>query len=957
MPVFATVSARHDTRAPTATGRWSLGAAAAVVALAAAAMTSPVAAQTTVTLTGRVTANGAPVAEAQIGVIDRETNQVRGTRTSAAGDYAIVGLAPGNYMVRVQRVGFAPDSQKIRLLVGQRATLNFIMHETAVALTGIQVTAEPKATFEAQRTDISTPVVQAEIQNLPLNTRNTLNLAAIVPGIKTYAPTAGRSLPSAGSLADLRFYNFYLDGVEWKSMFNGNLVGIPQTGSPVPQEALREFRVHLNPYDAELTRGGSYIISAVTQRGTNDRQGSAFLYFQNNDLRALDEFQRRSRAAAPATYKRTPYDRQQFGFNLRGPIVKDKLFYAASYELGNTNDNIQVVPGRPAFNPTLWDQYSGTFSAPTKNHTGVLRLTSPLSDKHTEDLIYAGRYYDSETFFGATESHASGLTAKYSIHSLQLRDTYTPTGSVVNQASVHLLAWNHNEEPLIPGPRRVYPSIAFGRNTFPLILRERHLRAIDKLTYTLPGGKHILNSGVELTHVNTSSFLPSNKDGLFEYRTDTSALPFRATIGVGYFNPNGTSDAKAKADGWVAGAYAQDEWRVTEQFTLTLGLRYDAEINTLANDFKDPWASDAALEAALPDFINQGNRKNDLNNLAPRVAFSWDVTGKDRTFLRGGWGIMNGRFPSTNAFSEVQAASWRSYEIQNPGNATAEQLRQQVINGGVTLRPSITLVAKDIQQPQTVQASVGIGQVLTEDLVLNLDYVDQLGRDLYVNYNANPVIPTTGARKLNPNFGNITVWDDFGKARFRAFTAGLTWDRSANPLRPMRASLAYTLGYYKAEFEGLGGYADPSQFTMQATSGDERHRVVLSGIAPLPFGFQFSGIGIFASPHPFAVRDGRDLNNSGLTTDDWPNGQRTAETSGGWDNMYKTIDFRLARNFTIGTTRAQLSAEVFNLFNWVNWAGYNGTLNDRNGNKLASFGLPNGALAPRQAQVGIRYDF
>jgi hypothetical protein len=937
--------------------RRSLGIAIASAVTLVTLLAEPARAQTTVTLTGRVTSQGRPVADAQIGVTDRETNQVRGTRTSSDGDYAIVGLPPGSYVVRVQRVGFAPDSQRIRLLVGQRATLNFFMHETAVALTGVQVTAEPRATFEAQRTDISTPVVQAEIQNLPLNTRNTLNLAAIVPGIKTYAPTAGRSLPSAGSLADLRFYNFYLDGVEWKSMFNGNLVGIPQTGSPIPQEALREFRVHLNPYDAELTRGGSYIISAVTQRGTNDMQGSAFLYFQNNDLRALDEFQRRTRARDRAAFKRTPYDRQQLGFNLRGPIVKDKVFFSANYELGNTNDNTEVVPGRPAFNPAVWDQFAGTFAIPTKNHTGVVRLTSPFTDKHTGDLIYAGRYYDSETFFGGTEARASGLNAKYSIHSVQLRDTYTPTGSIVNQASIHLLAWNHDEKPLVPGARRVYPSLNFGRNNFPLILRERHLRAIDKLTYTLPGGKHILNAGVEVSHVNTSSFLPLNKDGLFEYRTDTSAAPFRATIGVGFFNPSTTADAKAKADGWVAGTYLQDEWRVTEDFTLTGGLRYDAEINTLANDFKDPWASNAALKTALSDFINEGNRKNDLNNLAPRIAFSWDITGKDRTFLRGGWGIMNGRFPSTNAFAEVQAAGWRSYEIQNPGNATAEQLRAQVIAGGVALRPNITLVAKDIKQPQTVQASIGMGQVITDDIVLNVDYVDQQGRDLYVNYNANPIIPTTNARKINPNFGNITIWDDFGKARFRALTAGLTWERSANPLTPKRANIAYTLGYYKAQFEGLGGYADPSQFVMQPTSGDERHRVVMSGIYPLPFGFQFSGIGIFASSHPFAVTDGRDLNNSGLTTDDWPNGKRVQDPEGGWDDMYKTIDFRLARNFTIGTTRAQLSAEVFNLFNWVNWSGYSGTLNDRNGNKLASFGLPNGALAPRQAQVGIRYDF
>jgi hypothetical protein len=933
----------------------SLGRVVAGVAVMAAA--APLGAQTTVTLTGRVTSQGTAVPDAQIAVTDRETNQIRGTRTSPSGDYTVVGLAPGTYEVRVQRVGFAPATQQVRLLVGQRATLNFSLQEAAVALSGVQVTAEPRATFEAQRTDISAPVVTAEIQNLPLNTRNTLNLAAIVPGIKTYAPTAGRSLPSAGSLADLRFYNFYLDGVEWKSMFNGNLVGIPQTGSPIPQEALREFRVHLNPYDAELTRGGSYIISGVTQRGTNEMQGSAFLYFQNNDLRALDEFQRRARARDPDNYERTPYDRQQFGFNLRGPIIRDKLFFSANYELGNTNDNIEVVPGRPAFNPGIWDQYAGTFSAPTKNHTGVLRLTSPFTEKHTGDLIYAGRYYDSETFFGATESRESGLTAKYSIHSLQLRDTYTPTGSIVNQASLHLLAWNHNEEPLFPGPRKVYPSLNFGRNNFPLILRERHLRAIDKLTYTLPGGKHIVGAGVELTHVNTSSFLPTNKDGLFEYRADTSALPFRATIGVGFFDPLTTNDAKAKSDGWVAGGFLQDEWRVTNDFTLTLGLRYDAEINTLANDFEDPWASDAALVAALPGFINRGDRKNDLDNLAPRVAFSWDVTGRDRTFLRGGWGIMNGRFPSTNAFAEVQAAGWRSYEVQNPGDATADELRQIVINGNVTLRPNITLVATDIKTPQTLQASLGLGQVITDELVLNLDYVDQRGRDLYVNYNANPLIPSTNTRKINPNFGNITVWDDFGNAKFRAVTAGLTWDRSSSPLRPARANVAYTLGFYEAEFEGLGGYADPSQFTMQETSGDERHRIVLSGIAPLPWGFQFSGIGIFASSHPFAVTDGRDLNNSGLTTDDWPNGQRTQVTDGGWDDMYKTIDFRLSRNFTIGTTRAQLSAEVFNLFNWVNWSGYSGTLNDRNGSQLANFGLPSGALAPRQAQVGIRYDF
>lgn len=932
----------------------SLLVCASVLAVAAPGVR--LGAQTSVVLSGQITSKGQPLGDVQIGVTDVETRQVRATRTSPTGQYTLVGLQPGTYAVRVQRVGFQPATREVRLLVGQRATLNFEMVESALQLTGVQVTAEPTATFEAQRIDISTPVVRAEIENLPLNTRNTLNLAAIVPGIKTFAPTAGRSLPSAGSLPDLRFYNFYLDGVEWKSMFNGNLVGIPQTGSPIPQEALREFRVHLNPYDVELTRGGSYIISAVTHRGTNDFRGSAFAYYQNNDLRALDEFQRRTRRTS-ATFKRTPYDRQQLGFNLRGALVQNKLFFSTNYELNNTGDNIEVVPGRPAFNPNIWSQHSGTFTAPTKNHTGVLRLTAPVGNKHTLDAIYAGRYYDSETFFGGTESHDAGLKAKYTINSLQLRDIYTPSGSMVNQASLHLLTWDHNEAPLVPGPRRVYPSLNFGRNTFPLILQERHLRAIDKLTYTLPGGKHILNAGAEISHVNTSSFLPSNKDGLFEYRTDTSSAPFRATVGVGFFDPNSTDDAKAKATGWVAGLYLQDEWKATDDLTVTLGIRWDAEINTLANDFSVPWATDATLQSQLGGFLNRGDRKNDLNNFAPRVAFSWDVTGKDRTFLRGGFGIMNGRFPSTNAFAEVQNASWRSYEFQNPGNETAEQLRQRVISGGLTIRPNITLVATDIKTPQTIQASVGLGQVITDQLTLNLDLVNQKGKDLYVNYNANAVLPATNQRALTPNFGNITVWDDFGEAEFTALTAGLTWEVSANPLRPKRMSVAYTLGFYEANFEGLGGYANQSQFTMQKTSGDERQRVVVSGIAQLPLGFQFSGIGIAASPRPFAVTDGRDINGSGLFTDDWPNGERIQRTEGGWDHMYRTVDLRLVKNFNIGTQRVQLSGEVFNLFNWVNWAGYSGQIRDRSGNPLASFGLPSGALAPRQAQMGIRYEF
>src|SRR5438876_526879 len=415
-------------------------------------------AQNTVNLQGRVTgAGGAPLAAAQITVANRETGQQRGAVTSPQGTYTIVGLPPGAYHVSLRLLGYGSQERDIELLVGQHATLDFQLQQAAVAVQGVEVVHQREPSFEVQRNDVSALVVTNEILNLPLNSRNTMNLAAIVPGIKTFAPTAGRSLPSSGSLPDLRFWNFYLDGAEWKSFFNGNLVGIPQTGSPLPQEAMREFRVHLNPYDAQYTRGASFVISAVTQRGTNEVHGSVFGYGQSNALKALDLSQREKRTANPAAFAIPDYSRGQLGFNLRGPIRRDRLFFAVSYEGQSTNDGFNVVPLRPSYRPDIWDAYSGTFKAPTQNHTGVVRLTAPLGGAHTLDAVWAGRYYNSETNFGDQIAHNAGIKAKYWIHSVQLRHTYTPSSGFVNEASLNVLSWSHHESPLVPGVTLVYP--------------------------------------------------------------------------------------------------------------------------------------------------------------------------------------------------------------------------------------------------------------------------------------------------------------------------------------------------------------------------------------------------------------------------------------------------------------------------------------------------------------------
>src|SRR5688572_15419836 len=484
-----------------------------LLVLALLAFTPTLFAQNTVNLQGRVTDNsGKPLSGAQVVVRNEATNQQRGALTRADGSYSIVGLAPGNYIVSQVMLGYAPEQRPIRLSLGQNATLNFALFEEAVAVKAVDVTVTREATFEVQRNDVSTPVVTTEIVNLPLNTRNTMNLAAIVPGVKTFAPTAGRSLPAVGSLPDLRFWNFYLDGVEWKSFFNGNLVGIPQTASPLPQEAMREFRVHLNPYDAAYTRGSSFIISAESQRGTNEMHGSVFGFGQNNSVNAHDLFQRRLRAAN-ATYQRADYQRAQFGFNLRGPITRDRTFFSVSYEGQSTDNTLTVAP-----TGARWTSFAKDHAAPTVNHTAVARLTHNVNPLHTADVTYAARFYDSETNFGGRTDRTGGITAKYWVHSAQIRDTYTPDANTVNELSLNMLSWSHSEAQMEPGRKtETYPGIIFGTSGFPLELKELTFRLVNRFTKSLGDGRHMLTAGAEVAKVGINAWLPDNRDGSFTF--------------------------------------------------------------------------------------------------------------------------------------------------------------------------------------------------------------------------------------------------------------------------------------------------------------------------------------------------------------------------------------------------------------------------------------------------------
>lgn len=928
----------------------SLAASPLVAALALLLVPGAARAQNTVVLEGIVVAadDGRPVGGAQLTLLALGTGERRTAVTRPGGDFRMLGLFPGRYTLATRSLGRRPSLDTLQLVLGQRARLRIALESGATELAAVQVSGTRTTVVEIQRLSVSTPIVKEEIENLPLNARGVMNLAGVAPGIRSYAPQQGRALPSAGAAPDLRFINLYMDGVEMKSLFNGNLVGIPQTGSPIPQEGLEEFRVFLNPYDAEYTRAASYVISAESRRGGNKWEGSAFGFFQNRDAIARTFFQQQAGTPAPN------FGRQQAGANLRGPLVRDRLFLSASYEGTFTDNYIDVIPTTPA-----WDRFRGTVLAPNTNHTGYLRMTAVPNERNTVDFMWSTRRLDGESNFGGRVGRDGGISQRYDINTLQLRHRWLPTANVTNEASLQYVRWRHREAPLVAGPQRTYPGFVFGTATFPLFLDEDHFRFVNRATVAVPDwkGSHLVKLGVELARVNGAQFSPNNRDGSFNFPTDTSTLPNAANVALGFFDQVGTGDARAEASGTIVGLYLNDEWRPTSRLAINLGLRWDAELNTLSQDFVNPWASDPVLTAipSLRLWLNRGTRKNDLDNFSPRASFSYDVTGQGRTFVRGGYGIMYDRVTSFIGFQEVLAASWRTYNFVNPGTTDVNELRRRVTQG-VSVTPSPVFVKELMRTPENRQWSIGIGHQLTPTWGLNVDWLQQDIRNLYVRQNPNFFDRTANRRALTPAFGDIVLWDDFGRAKFRALITQLGYAKGGR-----RFNAAWTLSWNESEFDGNLAAIFPfrSSYRMQPAAGDERHRVVVTAIQPLPYRFLLSVIGTVATPRSFTVTDGRDLNQNNVFFDDFIDGERTRTPDRYlFSNWYRTLDFRLARPLvTRGGQRLSVSLEVFNVFNSRNWSTFGAAARQANGNPIASFLQPTNVFAARQAQLGIRGEF
>lgn len=659
-------------------------------ALLVAVVCTAMAQVTTSALSGKVAmaADGEPVIGATIQAVHEPSGTRYTTVTNVDGRYAIQGMRVGGpYKVSVSYIGYnKKEFTGITLQLGETYNLNAKMSEDASQLEEVVVSAHASK-FAGEKTGASTNISQVQMQTIPTISRSISDLARLSP----YA----NGMSFAGG--DGRSTNFTLDGANLNNNF-GLTSGLPGGGNPISMDAIDEMQVVVSPFDVRQTNfiGGG--INAVTKSGTNTFKGSAYIYYNNENMHG-------NRVANTDLGERGTNRSTTYGFTLGGPIVKDKLFFFANAEYttipavanrwapsDNGKANLDQYISRTTKNDLdrvskfLKEKYGydpGSYTdwgADEHNLKLLGRLDWNINNNHhlalrfnhtankawnapngnSSDTGYRLRGMDRLSQYSMSFSNSmysmdnkvsslsADLNSRFSDKfANQLLFTYTDItderGS--NSSDFPFVDIMNGYETLADGTVKqdLSPYMSFGYELFSY--NNRVQNKITSLTdnFTWYAGNHKVTAGFNFEHQLANNSYMRGGTGYYRYRSVDDFINGAApeTVGLAY-GYNGVSHPNAEVKFSQYGLYLQDEWNVNDCLKLTGGIRFD----NIAFDNGDIMTNNAIKD------LDFGGRHIDTGlwpkaniQISPRVGFVWDVLGDKSLKVRGGTGLFAGRLP------------------------------------------------------------------------------------------------------------------------------------------------------------------------------------------------------------------------------------------------------------------------------------------------------------------------
>lgn len=708
---------------------------------------------TTASMSGHVTdSNKESIIGATIQAIHEPSGTHYGTITNPEGRFSIQGMRTGGpYKVEISYIGYQTVIHKgIYLQLGEVYQLNVQMKDATELLEEVVVTGT-KTKFSNEKTGATTNINSSQITQLPTINRSISDIARLSP----YA--SGMSF--AGG--DGRSTNFTIDGANFNNNF-GLSSSLPGGGNPISMDAIEEVQVVIAPFDVRQTNfiGGG--INAVTKSGTNTFRGTAYTYQFNERMRG-------NKIDGTDLGKRALDAKHIYGATLGGPIVKNKLFFFANFEYqqvpstlvnwrassdGIANPDSYISACKLSDMQKVSDHVSQRYGYNTGSYTNfpadetnwkVLgRIDWNISDKHKLAVRYN---HTKNSAWNPTNGNSSDTgyrlngMDRFSQYSMAFANSCYSMDNKVTSVSGDLNSrfsnkvfnqllvtytniqdkrgTNSSPFPFIDimggldkdGNQILQPYMSLGYELFTYnnAVNNNIFNIVDNFTYYL--GAHKLTAGISFEHQMANNAYMRNGTGYYRYRSLdeflSGAAPEAFALTYGY---NGNAEPNAEVAYNQIGAYLQDEWSVSPNLKLTLGIRFD----NMTFDNSSLMRNNAIYDY---DFggrhIDTGEWPGSKLQVSPRLGFVWDVFNDKSLKVRGGSGLFGGRLPlvfftnmPTNSGMIQNSVTNINTKYNSDGTVKSRDPRLDQLAGGL-----ITDVNKMIQVlglPTTITPEEGV---------------------------------------------------------------------------------------------------------------------------------------------------------------------------------------------------------------------------------------------------------